>query len=565
MKITNLSMSGFRYVTDKETNTYNFSDFTSILGDNETGKTTIQEAIVWGLLGCNLNGNDKANALLQNKKSKNMYVEVKFVDNNGNPHTVERSTGAKTTIALDGKVVKQEEIYTYTADKDTFLSVFVPGYFESRDTTKTRKFLMDTMPPIGKDEVIAKLPESYQGRVPQRGTLDPAGFIKEKRKEIKDNEATIIAQRGKMAVIDENLKQTVPVAKTFDDTEIKELENKKQSLLSTRPAFADISALKSDLQKLDYEKPELKDTTTLRTKLVTLESDYKREKSNLKELNIKAGDVCGSCGQIIANEFVANVAISIDEHNRSVTAKMDKAVTDGKIVKQQILNTENENAETEATFNKGIQAKKLSLINQISKIEIDNKKLDEDFTAGIKDEVDRINSKLTVLRAEQQTVAEHNANVKTIQDNLQKAKDQKVSVQAEIDNLENDNQLSIDNINVLTEYSKIKTEILANNIAKYLDKVTIKLEKFVASTGEIKECFEILYDNKDDITCEGVLLSTSTKIRKDLEIANMVNVITGLNLPIFIDCAESITHYKKPQCDQIFEAKVVEGQELIIK
>lgn len=565
MKITSLSMSGFRYVTDKETKSYNFSDLTSISGDNETGKTTIQEAIVWGLVGCNLNGNEKANALLQNKNSKNMYVEVKFIDNNGIPHTVERSTGSKTTIALDGKVVKQEDIYTYTSDKDTFLSVFVPGYFESRDTAKTRKFLMDVMPPISKDEVIAQLPESYKDRVPQRGTLDPAGYIKEKRKEIKDNEATIIAQRGKMAVIDENLKQVVPATKTFDDTEINQLEAEKQKLLSSRPTLADTSDLKIQLQKLDYEKPVLKDVTTLKAKLATLGDDYKREKANIKELSIKAGDVCTACGQTIAEEFVANVAVSVDENNRLVKVKMDKAVADGNVIKQQILDIEKENTEAETKFIDDIKAKKLSIQSQIAKIEADNKKLDEDFAAGIKDEVDKINTKLTTLRAEQQAIAEHNANVKTISDNLQKAKDQKVAVQAEIDNLENDNQLSTDNINVLTEYSRIKTEILANNIAKYLDKVTIKLEKFVPSTGEIKECFEVLYDNKNDITCETILLSTSTNIRKDLEIANMVNVITGLNLPIFIDCAECITHYKKPQCDQIFEAKVVEGQELIVR
>jgi DNA repair exonuclease SbcCD ATPase subunit len=559
-------MSGFRYVTDKQTKSYNnLPDSVNISGDNETGKTTIQEAIVWGLLGCNLNGNDKANALLQNKKSKNMYVEVKFIDNNGNPHTVERSTGSKTTIALDGKVVKQEDIYTYTADKDTFLSVFVPGYFESRDTAKTRKFLMDTMPPIGKDEVIAKLPEDYKDKVPVRGTLDPAGFIKEKKKEIEKNNDKLKEERGKMSVIDENLKQVAPKAKTFDDTEIKELENKKQTLLSARPAFTDTSVLKSNLQKLDYEKPELKDTTALRTKLSTLENDYKREKANLKELSIKAGDICTSCGQTIADEFVTNVAVSIDEFNRTVKEKMDKVVAEGKVIQKQILNIEKTNTETDTKFKKDIEDKKVSLKTQIDKIETDNKKLDEDFAASVKDEVDRINTKLEALRVEQQTVAEHNANVKTTEDTLQKARDQKISVQAEIDNLENDNQLSQDNINVLTEYSRIKTEILANNIAQYLDKVTIKLEKFIVSTGEIKECFEILYNNKDDITCEGILLSTSTKIRKDLEIANFVNVITGLNLPIFIDCAESITHYKKPKCDQVFEAKVVGGQELTVK
>lgn len=565
MKITSLAMSGFRYVTDKESISYNFSNFTSISGENETGKTTIQEAIVWGLTGCNLNGNDKANTLLQNKNSKNMYVEVKFIDNNGITHTVERSTGSKTTIALDGKIVKQEEIYTYTADKDTFLSVFVPGYFESRDTTKTRKFLMDVMPVISKEEIIAQLPENYKNEVSQRGTLDPAGFIKDKRKEIKENDSKLIELKGKLTVVKENLKQVVPEAKIFDNSKIIEFENQKQTLLSKRPELPTASELNIELLGLSSLKPELADVSILVTKIISLGDEYKKEKNNLKQINIKAGDICSFCEQVIAEDFVKNVEKSINKHNDTVKIKIAELHTQAKETNVKVREIEKTNIEIQEKFNKDLIAKKADIQSKIDKIVSDNEKLEKDFTDSVQEELSKINTQLIELREQESKITEHNATVKSLIDTVEKAKKQKIGIEADISCTENDSQLSEDAINVMTEYSKIKTEILATNVAKYLDKVTIKLEKFVVSTGEIKECFEILYDNANDITCEGVLLSTSTKIRKDLEIANMVNVITGLNLPIFIDCAESITHYKKPQCDQIFEAKVVEEQELIVR
>jgi polyhydroxyalkanoate synthesis regulator phasin len=74
---------------------------------------------------------------------------------------------------------------------------------------------------------------------------------------------------------------------------------------------------------------------------------YAETEAAVKELNIKAGDICTACGQTIADEFVKNVAVSIDEHNHQVKIKMNKAIVDGNIVKQQILDMEKENTEIE--------------------------------------------------------------------------------------------------------------------------------------------------------------------------------------------------------------------------
>ena len=80
--------------------------------------------------------------------------------------------------------------------------------------------------------------------------------------------------------------------------------------------------------------------------------------------------------------------------------------------------------------------------------------------------------------------------------------------------------------------------------------ITMRFQKLNPSNQEIQNCFEVLYKGRDFR-----LISTSENIRAGLEISGMINRQTGLRLPVFIDNAESITHYDKPDA-QIFEVRV---------
>ena len=108
MKITYIKTKGFRRFKDEfETNLY---DITSITGGNTKGKTNILYAIVWAFLGTNLTGDDKV--WLGNKKVSDCYVKLKFIDNLGIEHTLERYKNKYTNdnnfILLDNKKVKQD-------------------------------------------------------------------------------------------------------------------------------------------------------------------------------------------------------------------------------------------------------------------------------------------------------------------------------------------------------------------------------------------------------------------------------------------------------------------------
>lgn len=119
----------------------------------------------------------------------------------------------------------------------------------------------------------------------------------------------------------------------------------------------------------------------------------------------------------------------------------------------------------------------------------------------------------------------------------------------------------INEVKILIEYAKAfnakKLELEAAEINKYLNKVSLQLWKVVQATGEIKDDFKILYDNK-----EFNILSYSERIKAGLEIANLIIGLTGIKFPIFIDNAESITEYTAPDT-QIIEARVKEGIKVI--
>ena len=69
---------------------------------------------------------------------------------------------------------------------------------------------------------------------------------------------------------------------------------------------------------------------------------------------------------------------------------------------------------------------------------------------------------------------------------------------------------------------------------KYLQDVKFRFYKIVKTTGEIKDDFVVTYKDKDFNT-----LSRSEKIAASLEIANMLNQITNLNIPPIYDDSES--------------------------
>ena len=118
----------------------------------------------------------------------------------------------------------------------------------------------------------------------------------------------------------------------------------------------------------------------------------------------------------------------------------------------------------------------------------------------------------------------------------------------------------LEQVKSIAQYRATLAEMQIAQLKKHLDKVDIKLFDVTKSTGEIKPTFDLLYDGRPYKA-----LSTSEQIRVHLELTTLFNRVTGMDYPVFIDFAESITHYNRPFASQVIEACVVEGEDLQVE
>ena len=198
MKILSLKTHGFRkFADDFEVKFY--EDVTYILGGNFKGKTNILFAITWGLLGCNLTGDEKVSLI--HKDKADCMVELKITDNSNTEHIITRYKNkydsAKNFLTLDGKIAKQEDLIKFYQNKNLFLSVFNLAYFVSLIPSKQKELIDKYLPDVDIKDVYNKLSDEEK----QILTTTPTNaklYIKELEDEIKVMKQKVINTRGKI-------------------------------------------------------------------------------------------------------------------------------------------------------------------------------------------------------------------------------------------------------------------------------------------------------------------------------------------------------------------------------
>ena len=110
-----------------------------------------------------------------------------------------------------------------------------------------------------------------------------------------------------------------------------------------------------------------------------------------------------------------------------------------------------------------------------------------------------------------------------------------------IENLENQQTALFEQISgrqkiiaALQEFEAKRAEITLSKLK--MNHAAIRLFEVVKSTGEIKDTFRFTYDGKDYRW-----ISNSEKIKAGLEVSKLLQSLTGLCYPTYIDNAESIT------------------------
>ncbi|MGE4284788.1 MAG: hypothetical protein AB7G87_13925 [Clostridia bacterium] len=616
LAIRNIVIEGFKGY--KERVSYSFGKKTILSGGNGLGKSSAGEAIVWTFLGCNMWGNI-SDSVLMNHNSRKTKVFIEF-DFNEHTYTLERrraSGGVK--IFLNGRVSTQTEIIEkFGIDKKTFLCIFNPLYYDILSNAEAKDFLTSFLPFIGIEEVLSNLPEYSRKVLEDLDLLDPEELLSSLRENLRELDKAFIYNEGKRDSI--NLKVEIPNEMCFDNSKIFSLEKQLEELNGKKPKLkniADLTKLKAEYEKeiitLNSQKSSLLDTRELEFEKIRLQSELKRIKeskyfsnrtladlesdvkslrtqySQLRSQKAKGGESCPVCQRILPDSFddsrfskeladIESKGVTLSRQLAQAKAEEEAAIKkfnekkefdveniNKKIcdIEKKLHNINTANTRMQNDLQKQTSQKISLLKNQIQELGLEeieeyNRKATQKFNAEIGEERSKIKKQLEQLRAAKRKVDENNVQRKMLLEKLEADKAQFEKYTKMLQEIPKEKTKLEIKINEVQSFVNKRIELITKEIHKHFDKVTLKLNKLIKTTGESKDCFEIQYDGKDF-----KLLSTSEKIRAGLEIGNFIMDITGLRYPVFIDQGESISTYTTV-AEQIIEGIVVKDQGQII-
>lgn len=561
LNVLGITLKGFK--NNKEEVVYELGHFTRICGDNGQGKTTIGEAISWGLYGCNLNGNDKSDALLINKELDNMACTIKYEDAEG-IHEISRikDLNRDTSLKFDGKRITQTKLNEKLVSKEIFLSIFNPVYFPSLSPTPARNMLIKLLPQINSNDIVSSL-DNYSnvlGELNLNDTNKTLKNIKAKLRVIEDKTLSIQgAIETKKSIIDNIF---IPDEMLFDDTQLSQLKKQYEEVLSEKVELIDISfmveardKIENKLKQLDNDKVEMEDTSYLEHEKSSLNGEYNALENQLTK-TFEMDGVCPCCGQEISENHKNLCAVNILDQMAKVESKISN-------ISKQINVIESKNKIIHQNFEEKIKHEKDQLSRELTSINLtelinENKNIQSAFDESIKSRRLKLKSKIEVLENEKQKTISINSERNTQLRTKTKTERELQDDRSKLKELMNMKKLCNIQLAAIKEYNQKYVELLRKGIQQYLDKVSIVIQE-ITKDGEIKDAFELYYEGK-----EYKLLSASEKIRVGLEISNLIMNSLDISLPVFIDNAESITSYNFPK-GQVIEAVVARGKKLTIE
>lgn len=542
LKLNKICISGFKNYL--EPTIFEFSNFTEIVGRNAQGKTTIAEAISWCFYGSDLSGDQKSDKELININSDCMFVIIDYIFN-GVEYRLLRKKGKSLTIKLNEQRILEKELFKYIPDKDLFLAVFNPRVFLGLSIAQQRKALLKILPNINHDEIISKYKcHDLKEILDQYPDINIG--IKQMLSEINSKKDLLISKESKLNVyqnlIIENTNQ-IEAKETFsvDDEKLlidlqNQLTNKSNTinLLPTdeiKSKIYEINNLISLEENKIYKSEHNQSIQNLNISLAQLMGEFNALIDTYNRFD-SIGSVCSMCGQEISEEHKFKELEILKNRMENLQSEISNLTENISIIK----NLEEDNLKS---FNKHkeqalleLTQKRNELSSELSNIEESNKLLSK---LKLNADTNDIQLQIDTLKQKQSDYLSYQSNLKIQQKNVESYKGKIEIINSEIMNINSEiTELEVKR-QKLKNYSSLYIEHLSSILSTWLDKVSINLFTFSPTTGELKDTFEIKYDNKP---IKRISNSENTKVR--LEISNMFNQALNMQLPVFIDDAESI-------------------------
>ena len=561
-QIMSLTLVNFKRFTEKIT--FSFEKLSYISGDNGQGKSSLADAIAYAFCGTPFWG-DKGIDRLANDRTKEMVVELAFVDKDGELHNLIRQRkNDVTSIIFDEKKLKQSDLSEIFVERDIFLSIFNPLYFIEKLANGGREFLQKLLPIIKKENVLNSLGDYVKTLLENESLLDPEQYLKNKRQQIVETNNTntyldgqvdllqmqlntntedIKALRASICEVDEKIVKLLK--KQFSGINVPALEAEKAEMLASISSekSAEIKGKLAKAEASTYVSGYTKEISALNTEVKNLYNSYFELQKEIDKLEAEpVGSECPLCKTKLSADNAGNII-------SDMKTKLSKTLERGKEQKAQLdelIALDKKAEETFLKFREDDINKYKSELEQLPQYSmedvsfIDNTLKFGNLSESEFAELESLKMELSVDNGRLKKLPSPEALKKDIDD-------LKDTIKIGNDGIKDANVL----ISAVTEYAAKKAEL--SLVPLKMNRAAIKLYEVIKSTGEIKNAFIFTYDGKDYRW-----LSTSEKIRAGMEVSDMLRNITGCNYPTFIDNAECITSMQKVQ-GQILLAYVKKG------
>jgi len=503
-----------------------FADTTYLVGDNAKNKTTIGSIPLWILTGYNMYGSNQEQVANDTVGlNSNTEASMTLIDNDGIEHIITRYKGKNNFVTLDGIKTTQENLTRFYKDVHAFICAYNPYYFRSLKLVSQRELLLRILPAISTKDAFNLLSKDER-EILGGEVSDPKEFAKSRRAEIKSLKSDLDVITGSRDTYISIALQKEEEPKTFSkEQELSRLESEYEKLVTNSDEVVSLEDLQNEIKRLDN-----KIMNNVKIELKELQDKQKKEIEGLNNVS-DISSTCPTCKQKIKNENLINaLKINYTKSINSIAAKI------------KILQHDTQDL---------IDKKKMQVekYNKLITPEMQEKSI----------KINELKERIKALQIEKTEIALFNNEASIKHKDIANAKKQVESINNEIKSINCKIELYDKQIKVANRLHLLTIQEQMKHANRYLNKVSIEFSRLNEGTGEIEDIYQVKYDGRNYEK-----LSKSYKMRADIEIANLINKITKINTPMFIDDIESITNINLTSNTQTILSIVIKYNELEI-
>lgn len=599
IKLKSLKLENFKGIKNLEIDFK--EDVTNILADNGKGKTTIFDAYTWLLWDkdslnrkdFSIKPYDKDGKEIHNLESmvegtlefddeeialKKIYKEI-WTKKRGS--TQAEFTGHTTDYYMNSVPVKKKEYTDRLAtviDEENFNLLSNPIYFNQiLDKNKRRSIVLGLIEDIGKDEVL-KENEDLKKLPLDKYTIDEIkAMAKDSAKKINKDIESIPAridelEKSKVGEIDFD---TLEFRKNFVTPAIKEIDEK---LADVSTSSDEITEITSKISELEQEKSKIKTNFEIENHKIASKnkntlSEKEKDEKELQEINDTVARLAENI-DYYRTEWVKINSSKYEDDFKCPTCghdleehQIDEIISKFNLDKSEKLEIiEKEAARMTARIEdykkriEEIRSKKYELLEEIELDEAKIKTLDDEIKS-LKEKLSNLSTgdKTELIKKKEELTKELDELNKKLSLQGQNEKlDERIK---ELEQQEKDLAKSYEEqqeiIYLCEEYIKTYVNLVSDKINAAFYNVKIKLFEQQINGGITETC---------EVTLDGVPysdLNSAGKINAGLDVINAISEKLDIEVPIFIDNAESINELIKTEA-QLVRLVVSKDKELRI-